>query len=1040
MSLPPSSTTTANAVAKTTKFSWQVKPQDRWPQPELSIGVRCAALDFWGRYKCWTLAENGPADRMWKEASGAVIDLLQGQLDHLEAGDPELLVVMFMVGRKPTSSSPTILFISDNKRCRRKAMEFVDKKAVLNSYKGVLMAQSSRLPKLLALGEDLDIPILPVGVYLNGPLRNFGTAVLVSGGSGRPGKRATIGGPVFVGNSLFGTTTAHAFHQAEVTASNQYPQDGGDPEFAFYGLGDPYNGSEEDDNLAEITSQGSYSTSSDKSHSSMDMEDVQDEQSTNPQPKESATGPRLKSASAVNLDASFEKFGTFDRSGSSTLSSPGSDWALIAVENNNFRRMVSARPMEISWKGHKIIPSTITAKPSPTGVLICTGSDNEPVEGTLSAATAFSLRPRAKKFQQLWIVTRAEGAFSDGDCGSWVFNSINGDVYGHIVSGYPTTNTAYILPFIGVFEEVQQHFEALLSLTLKPENLASMSQKVGQSSSNHPPVRIGKTLEYRRTRPYAAIPAPAHATNLTSQGSSSTNTGLETVRSEYGEREKTMLSARQSGLVNQRALIDLQYPFEHRVYFTTLLIGKQTDLNRDERQVKILLSIPFTRPPPRDLDVERIFSGSDYKFVEVEISRGDGIQNIPLATEIPSTEILLTEIPSTEIEPLATDLGIITALPQNSKTTMLIGRFKKLFTRKRKPPVQPLDTQENVAQAETAGNNSGSKPDIQPSGQENIAQTTSNNSGSERDLQPRVTTSKDIPLPANSYPMSNPLITDSFTNNNGDNVSIASKRKNLLETPQSFAWAETANNNSSSKRAVQPSGTTSEDMPLPANSYPVSTPLIRDISTNDDSESVSIANREANKVFNTNTRPLSNATMADGYSVPMVLGDSGYMDVQIRTASSTETCNIVYEIGFDDNLISRYEVEKYGLETRPISFPPLKTFSSKTGVFTPTEYVEVMIRDAIAGVKLEREEGFVKAIFTVVPRLRPRGFVLGKDYWNLKNAAREADDVSLHPQLHAQLRPLEGFNPGQVKSPTINILSPPSLFRARESLGGEIVI
>lgn len=44
---------------------------------------------------------------------------------------------------------------------------------------------------------------------------------------------------------------------------------------------------------------------------------------------------------------------------------------------------------------------------------------------------------------------------ADGDCGSWVFNKETGDVYGHVVSGYPSTGTAYIMPSVEIFQNIQ---------------------------------------------------------------------------------------------------------------------------------------------------------------------------------------------------------------------------------------------------------------------------------------------------------------------------------------------------------------------------------------------------------------------------------------------------------------------------------------------------------------------------------------------------------------------------------------------------------
>jgi hypothetical protein len=52
----------------------------------------------------------------------------------------------------------------------------------------------------------------------------------------------------------------------------------------------------------------------------------------------------------------------------------------------------------------------------------------------------------------------------DGDCGSWVFDRATGDVYGHIVSGFPGTGTAYIVPSVQIFQDIQRKLRKSVEL------------------------------------------------------------------------------------------------------------------------------------------------------------------------------------------------------------------------------------------------------------------------------------------------------------------------------------------------------------------------------------------------------------------------------------------------------------------------------------------------------------------------------------------------------------------------------------------------
>lgn len=217
----------------------------RWQEPELSIGAQCPSLDRLGRYKCWALKDKSPAALLWKTVYGPIITLLEDQYEHLDAKNSELMVEMVMVGRKATNAVPTILFCSDVKITRQKAMDLVKKNGILACHPGVQMAESSRLPRRLALGEDSKLPVLPTGVYmhrLGRPLASCGISVLISRDGIAP-KKATIGGIVCVEDRLYGLTTAHAFHEATEADRNSDQ----DLEFAFYDVDPLFDTSDEED-------------------------------------------------------------------------------------------------------------------------------------------------------------------------------------------------------------------------------------------------------------------------------------------------------------------------------------------------------------------------------------------------------------------------------------------------------------------------------------------------------------------------------------------------------------------------------------------------------------------------------------------------------------------------------------------------------------------------------------------------------------------------------------------------------------------------
>ncbi|KFZ19513.1 hypothetical protein V502_03607 [Pseudogymnoascus sp. VKM F-4520 (FW-2644)] len=459
--MPPQlSSTLVEAAQPAARLSWTIMPQPRWENPQLSVGAPHASLDLLGRYKCWSLKDESPAHIVWKTVSKAIINLLEDQYEHLEAEGSELMVEMFMIGRKPTSSIPTILFSCESKACRQKAPVLVRKKGILTDHPRVLMAECSKLPRPLALDEQTDAPCLSPGIYLNGPLRSFGTSILIYSDEGRLPRKATIGGIITIDHELFGVTAAHAFFPSKDEDESETE----DLEFAFFGDEDPYD-SGDDEDLVELTSQASMSSGSSQSPGTDESEyNFQGSTSANSDStlNERVMPPRDKAVINMDGEKTAVKLGELFVS---TEAGDRLDWALVKIRSSLFTPEFTHLHefSNVIWGEKLMYPRSIGNATSDVQVLIFTGSEGV-VEGSLSGVTSFSLNSNAHKFQSLLTVRRLVGKFSDGDCGSWVFNKETGDVYGHVVSGYPSTGTAYIVPSVQIFENIQHQINKPIEL------------------------------------------------------------------------------------------------------------------------------------------------------------------------------------------------------------------------------------------------------------------------------------------------------------------------------------------------------------------------------------------------------------------------------------------------------------------------------------------------------------------------------------------------------------------------------------------------
>lgn len=252
-SLTSTTSTVSTVIGPPQKKSWLTMAPCKWPQPELSIGVAYGTLDPLGRYNCWSVREKSPAHLAWKPLSKSIWNLLQAEFEHLDARGSVLHVEIFMVGKKIAKSNPTVLFCSDNKTLRRRAMELVEKKGIMTISTGILAAHSSRLPRLLAAGDMHQLSNLPEGVYAFGQIRSCGVSIYIIR-KGSPPRRATIGGFVLIQDEFYGLTTAHAFSETTSTATKAEAE----LELSFSGLGFPDDSSDDDgeDDMLEITSKG----------------------------------------------------------------------------------------------------------------------------------------------------------------------------------------------------------------------------------------------------------------------------------------------------------------------------------------------------------------------------------------------------------------------------------------------------------------------------------------------------------------------------------------------------------------------------------------------------------------------------------------------------------------------------------------------------------------------------------------------------------------------------------------------------------------
>ena len=228
------------------------KSENQWPQPELSLGAPYSSLDILARYKFWEVKNNSPAHQAWRAVSEQIINLIEEQFEALDVQETDLMVEMFMITGEEAEPSPTVLFRSQSKVARQRAIKLVHESSLLASYPGVMMADCSMLPRPLVMKEVSGLPALLPGVYSSDALRHCGASVIISRGQAGSLSKATLGGILCIGGLFYGMTTAHACLDAP--GRNVDLEAEGD--FVLYGRSELEVEAEEERHAIETTCKG----------------------------------------------------------------------------------------------------------------------------------------------------------------------------------------------------------------------------------------------------------------------------------------------------------------------------------------------------------------------------------------------------------------------------------------------------------------------------------------------------------------------------------------------------------------------------------------------------------------------------------------------------------------------------------------------------------------------------------------------------------------------------------------------------------------
>jgi hypothetical protein len=301
-----------------------------------------------------------------------------------------------------------------------------------------------------------------------------GMRILIQGfhGDSLSLRQATGGGFIRHRESIFLTTVAHAFHE-DVVKAIPNPPENCDIEFELDGDSDV----EEEDDI-ELSSRCSVSfapseldrsTISGRTFSDTTSEfeqSITTVQSTDqiinnsganlsPVPIRGVSAQKRELELLVKSDDLLLPVGEHIIL-STTGSRPSLDYCLIEVEANDLLNSKQI-PLKFDKSSLPVLSGIVMNKPGDVDVVATTGSGGL-LKGRLSGTQSFLMLPGSNVVQEVWTV-RHDTEVVNGDCGAWVIDASNGNLFGHIVGGSPSLKVSYIIPAHFIFDDLKARFD-----------------------------------------------------------------------------------------------------------------------------------------------------------------------------------------------------------------------------------------------------------------------------------------------------------------------------------------------------------------------------------------------------------------------------------------------------------------------------------------------------------------------------------------------------------------------------------------------------
>ncbi|CAI7585931.1 unnamed protein product [Penicillium glandicola] len=479
------------------------KPKPRWPDPERSIGKLRGMKK--GKFNCWEA--EGPAKDIFEQVKPSITELLESACVPVPSSS-FVMFDIFMIGETRETALPHIMFSCKRRESRKIALDAMKKSNILDQCPpgihlgdwdypphiknlqflastsrckapGMYTSQESQLIPYSCDNEFTSIPdpnILRMDQALQLVLPNSSTGPEYF-------RTATIGSIIALSGKRFYLAPAHVYYprrdislekEAEVSSVTE------DSECEFGGFDEE---GEDLSDVHEVEFMRQYSLTPESSDR-QDNQHLDEDGSTSEAESDcftSAPGVERQSYTTFAADDSAyhvpnnvenhpsppspcpEDAFTF-------LKSNDLDYCLIAVHESEHH--LSGLPV-LSLENTAILRSGLT------DVTAITGSGNLLI-GVLSSRLSCIRLPNATRYINVLSV-QFEESLQPGDSGSIVRDSSTGMIYGHIVAGDTSSQTAIIIPAFDVLNDIMAKYTQTNTLVE-----ASRKIKISLENAEHP--------------------------------------------------------------------------------------------------------------------------------------------------------------------------------------------------------------------------------------------------------------------------------------------------------------------------------------------------------------------------------------------------------------------------------------------------------------------------------------------------------------------------------------------------------------------------